>query len=125
MWKFYRQEEADMKVAVVGSRKAQDFDFEKIGGHLPEDCCLLISGGAVGVDSAAEQYANAHGIAFRKILPDYQEHGRIAPLIRDTKIVKEADMVLAFWDYQSKGTSFTISECIRLGVPVRIIGLKD
>ena len=114
-----------LKVAVVGSRGAAGFDIERIGEHLPADCTQIISGGAAGVDYAAERYARRHGIAFRKILPDYLQHGRRAPLIRDTQIVEESELVLAFWDFSSRGTSFTISECLRLGVPVRVIGLND
>jgi hypothetical protein len=114
-----------LKVAVIGSRNAEGFDINRIGEHLPEQCTQIISGGAAGVDSAAELYALEHGIAFRKILPDYGQHGRRAPIVRDTQIVREAELVLAFWDFRSRGTSFTISECIRLGVPVRIIGLTD
>jgi predicted Rossmann-fold nucleotide-binding protein len=99
--------------------------MERIGRYLPEQCTQIISGGAAGVDSAAECYAHEHNIAFRKILPDYEQHGRRAPIVRDTHIVQAADMVLAFWDFHSRGTSFTISECIRLDVPVRIIALND
>ena len=114
-----------MKIAVIGSRGAAGFDIERIGKYLPRDCTQIISGGAPGVDSAAERYARKHGIAFRKILPDYVQHGRRAPLVRDTQIVREAELVLAFWDFSSRGTSFTINECLRLGVPVRVIGLND
>jgi len=114
-----------LKVAVIGSRGATGFDIERIGRHLPAGCTQIISGGAAGVDSAAECYAQKHGIAFRKILPDYVQHGRRAPLIRDTQIVEEAQFVLAFWDFSSRGTSFTINECLRLGVPVRVIGLNE
>ena len=112
-----------MRVAVIGSREAAGFNIERIGEYLPEDCTQIISGGAPGVDSAAESYAKKHGIAFRKILPDYVSHGRRAPLVRDTLIVEESELVLAFWDFSSRGTSFTINECLRLGVPVQIIGL--
>ena len=112
-----------LKVAIIGSRAATGFDTERISEYLPENCTQIISGGAAGIDSAAERYARGHGIAFRKILPDYEQYGRRAPLIRDTQIVEESELVLAFWDFSSRGTSFTISECLRLGVPVRVIGL--
>ncbi|MCL2069023.1 MAG: DUF2493 domain-containing protein [Oscillospiraceae bacterium] len=114
-----------MKVAVIGSRNAENFDMNRIGEYLPEDCTLIISGGAPGVDTAAERYAHEHGIAFHKILPDYDSHGRRAPIVRDTQIVRESQLVLAFWDFRSRGTSFTISECIRLGVPVRVISINN
>ena len=110
-----------MKVAIIGTRDAAGFKSEQITEHLPKECSVIISGGAVGIDTAAEHYAKEHSIPFRKILPDYSMFGKRAPLVRDTQIVKEADLVLAFWDMKSRGTSFTIAECIRLGVAVQII----
>ena len=117
--------EIALVVAIVGSRGAKGFDREKIRQYLPENCTAIISGGAAGVDAQAELFARENAIPFRKILPDYGEFGKNAPLLRDTAIVRQADSVLAFWDFKSRGTSFTIAECIRLGVPVRIIGLDD
>jgi len=113
-----------VKVAIIGTRNATNFNYKKIAEHLPQECSVIISGGAVGVDSAAEEYAQAYNIPFYKILPNYKLYGRNAPLVRDTQIVNEADLVLAFWDMKSRGTSFTIAECIRLGVEVRIIGIN-
>lgn len=114
-----------MRIAVVGSRNATGLTMEKLASHIPPECTQIISGGAAGVDTLAEQYALRSGIDFLKIEPNYAFFGRQAPIVRDTKIVESADKVLAFWDYKSRGTAFTISECIRLQVPVQIISIKD
>ena len=71
--------------------------------------------------ACAEQFAKAHKLNFIKYEPDYKRFGKHAPLIRNRKIVEEADMVLAVWDYHSRGTAGTIARCIELGVPVKIL----
>ena len=106
-----------MKVAVVGSRSLTDTDINKF---IPPDAELIISGGAIGVDTLAEKYADAKGIKKMILYPDYELYGKSAPLIRDNLIVDNADFVVAVWDGISKGTEFTISYAKRRGVPIEI-----
>lgn len=106
-----------MKVAIVGSRSINDVDIKK---HIPPDTTLIISGGAVGVDTLAERYADEHGIKKLILYPDYELYGKSAPLIRDKLIVDHADLVIAFWDGESRGTEFTISYAKRRNVPCEI-----
>ena len=109
-----------MKVAVIGSRSLSP----EIGAYLPDGVTAILSGGAVGVDTAAERYALAHGIPFEKFAPDYSLHGKRAPLVRNTQMVDAADMVVAIWDHQSTGTAFTVRYARRQGKPVRVYILK-
>ena len=106
-----------MKVAVVGSRNLRVAD---LGKYLPEGTTEILSGGAVGVDTSARQYALAHAIPLTEFLPDYRRYGRAAPLKRNISIIESADLVLAFWDGASHGTRFVIENCWRLGVPVKV-----
>ncbi len=106
-----------MKVAVVGSRSILNAEIDRF---IPPDATLIISGGAVGIDSIAEKYADRKGIEKMIIYPDYELYGKSAPLIRDKLIVDNADMVVAVWDGVSKGTEFTISYAKRRGVPIEI-----
>ena len=69
----------------------------------------------------ARQAAQALGIPLKVYRPDYARHGRAAPLMRNDLIVQRAHYVLAFWDGSSRGTAYTIRECIRRHVPVRVI----
>lgn len=112
-----------MKVAVIGSRNAKGFSEAILREKLPVECTKIISGGAIGVDSAAERVAKRLGIFFEKIVPDYDKYGKSAPILRNTDIVKRADLVIAFWDFHSRGTAHAISECIRWRVPVRVYSL--
>ena len=107
-----------MKVAIVGSRSIKAVD---IAAYLPEGVTEIISGGAVGVDTLAAEYATAHGIALTVIRPDYARYGRAATHIRNREIVERADRVLAFWDGVSRGTMSSVNQARRLGRPVEII----
>ena len=111
-----------MKVAIIGSRNIERYDADIILRHLPKDTKTIISGGAAGADTIAERFAREQGLEFIKILPDYQKHGKKAPIIRNLEIVRQADYLLAIWDYKSRGTAHAISCCINEGVPVRVLG---
>ena len=110
-----------MKVAIIGSRTVLKYDADIILRHLPKNTKTIISGGAAGADTLAEAFARQQGLVFIKILPDYQKHGKKAPIIRNLEIVRQADYLLAIWDYKSRGTAHAICCCINQGVPVRIL----
>lgn len=110
-----------MRVGIVGSRNCKNFDASIIEEYLPSNCTEIISGGAVGIDSCAEKIAEKKGIPMRNFLPDYEKFGKRAPLERNLLIVRNSDMLLAFWDCYSRGTAHTINACIKENVPVRII----
>lgn len=106
-----------MKVAIIGSRGITAAEIDK---YIPPDASLIISGGAVGVDTLAERYADKHGIEKLIILPKYDLYGRSAPLIRNKQIVDHADLVIAIWDGASTGTKYTIDYAKRRQVPCEI-----
>lgn len=106
-----------MKVAVIGSRNLTVNNLEK---YLPQGTTEIVSGGARGIDSCAKNYALANGIPLKEFLPNYDEFGRSAPLLRNLEIIDYADIVLAFWDGKSRGTKFVIDKCRAKGKPVNI-----
>lgn len=114
-----------MRVAIVGTRDSNMFHLSEIIRRIPAQTSLIISGGAIGVDTLAEQAAEQLGIGFSEILPDYKKYGRHAPLIRNQDIVDSADLVLAFWDYRSRGTAFVLAYCIEKQVPVQVYGAEE
>lgn len=111
-----------MKVAVIGSRNLQ---VKNLGSYLPKETTEIVSGGARGIDSDARAYANENGIPLKEFLPDYRQYGRGAPLRRNLEIIAYADLVLAFWDGCSRGTSYVIRNCREQGVPVQVFLKKD
>lgn len=110
-----------MKVAIIGSRTAYNLNFDFVSNFLPDECDEIVSGGSGAVDGLAEKIAKSKNLKFKCFLPDYGKYGKMAPLIRNLKIIEYSDMVLAFWNKTSKGTKFVIKESIKKGVPVRTI----
>ena len=112
-----------MKVAVVGSRNFNDRKrlnkvLNKI--HKNENITVIVSGGAKGADILAEKWAVKNNIQTEIYLPDYEKYNRLAPLIRNTDIVNSCDMLLAFWDGESRGTKDSINKAEKFGREIRI-----
>ena len=105
-----------MTVAVIGSRSIR----MRVDAFIPIDADAIVTGGAQGVDRAAEQYARRKGIPCTVLKPDYERFGRRAPLVRDQEIVLQADMVVAIWDGASRGTAFSLKYAEQLGKEVRV-----
>lgn len=112
-----------MKVAVVGSRDTGGLTVEAVLAQIPPETTELVSGGASGVDTLAEEAARRLGLPIRVFRPDYKYGGRLAPLARNRQIVEYADLVLAFWDHRSRGTAHTLNYCVETGKPFRIFEL--
>ena len=106
-----------MRVAVVGSR---ELIVEDLGSFLPEGTTEIVTGGARGVDQCAMDYAKSHGLKLKVFWPDYETHGKTAPLVRNRQIMAYADQALAFWDGVSRGTVHAIRCAKELGKPVRV-----
>ena len=106
-----------MKIAVIGSRGLK---VDNLGKYLPDEVTEIVSGGAKGIDTCAREYANANGIKLMEFLPEYEKYGRSAPLKRNLQIIDYADLVLAFWDGQSRGTKYVIDNCEKRNKKVRV-----
>ena len=113
-----------MKVAVIGSRGFNKYELLKETLSKLE-ITLVVSGGAKGADSLGEQYANENQIPTKIFLPDWKKHGRAAGMLRNTDIINEAEMVVAFWDGESKGTKDSITKAQKQNKKVLIINYKN
>lgn len=106
-----------MRVAVLGSRT---LSVPNLGDYLPEGTTELISGGAKGVDTSARDYALAHHLPLTELRPDYRRYRKGAPLKRTVEIIRQAELVLIFWDGVSHGTRYAIEQCQKLGVAYQL-----
>ena len=111
-----------MKIGVVGSRRVM---VDKLERFIPNDCEKIISGGAVGADKCAAEYAKRRGIELMEILPEYKKYGKAAPIIRNKLIVNESDQIIAFWDGSSKGTKSVIEYCEKINKPCTVVMVSD
>lgn len=107
-----------MKLLIAGSRSITEFD---ISPYIPPDTDLIISGGAGGIDTLAEQYADAHKISKIILRPQYSLYRRAAPIKRNDRMAELCDCALVFWDGKSKGTKHTIDYVQKIGKPIEII----
>lgn len=107
------------RYAVVGSR-----NFEWMGivaafvSKLPKGS-TVISGAASGVDSVAEHRARLEGLEVVSYPADWSQ-GRGAGIVRNARIVADADIIVAFWDGSSPGTLNSIERGRKAGKPVWI-----
>ncbi len=118
-----------MKLAIIGSRTFDDWNLlddtlcRYWGGHGDGSLFIdeIISGGAKGADRLAAQWATEQGVKLTELLPDWDKHGKKAGLMRNEDIVKECDMLLAFWDGVSRGTQNSLGHAKRLKKPTMIV----
>lgn len=96
-------------VAIVGSRDFPDLQIVKDYVLTLPKHAIVVSGGARGVDKAAERAAIMRGLETRIFLPDWEKYGKQAGFIRNNDIIDRADIVAAFWDGDSRGTANSIS----------------
>src|SRR5438876_1013034 len=110
-----------MRLSIVGSRDYPDLDLVKrFVAELPAGT-VVVTGGARGVDRAAEEAAKARGLEVVVLRPNWKL-GKGAGLAGNQKIVAEADEVVAFWDGKSRGTSHAIAAAAKAGRRVRVFG---
>lgn len=107
-----------MKVDIVGSRNLKNIVLE---GYISKEVEEIVSGGAVGVDFCAAEYAKSKGMRLTVFLPEYDRYGRAAPIIRNKKIVDYADKIIVFWNGASKGARSVIEYTKKIGKPLEII----
>lgn len=114
-----------MKLAIIGSRNIPETITVLTINEIIKDMGVthIVSGGARGADSLGEYYAKYYGLEAIIFKPDWSI-GRHAGMLRNTKIIEEAEVILAIWDGASKGTHDSIKKAIKAGKPVMILDSK-
>lgn len=110
-----------MRVAIVGSRNYPALEHvQRFVETLPQET-VVISGGAAGVDQAAENAARGRGMAVEVNRPEYGKYmAKQAPLIRNTEIARQCDEMVVFWDGSSRGSLDAVRKARRAGKRVRV-----
>ncbi len=107
-----------MKLLIAGSRTIKDFNLSEF---VPKETELIISGGASGIDSLAESFADQQRISKLILRPKYDQYGRSSPLKRNEQMVNLADEILVIWDGKSRGAKYTIEYAKKSKKPLTII----
>ncbi len=119
-----------MRLAIVGSRTLHDnVDAAAaiaavIKKHTPT---VVVSGGAVGIDTMAKESALAAGIVVFEILPGVRQwDGPGGYKERNARIVDNCDRLICIYDPDSetRGSGWTADLAEKRGIPVERIGIQ-
>ena len=115
-----------MKIGIIGSRGFNDYELLKgVMNQYIDKVDVVVSGGAVGADKLGERWASENGKSCLVFLPEWNKYGKSAGFKRNQDIVKNSELVLAFWDGTSKGTKSSIDLCEKYGITVKIIKYNE
>ena len=118
------------RVVIGGCRDYNNYNIFKIHvDYLLQNISkqyniVIVSGGASGVDTMAEIYAKDNNYAFELFSADWNKYGRSAGPRRNKEMVEVADFVIAFWDYNSRGTKSLIELTKQYNKPLRIKDIR-
>lgn len=119
-----------MKTIIAGCRTFNDFDFmEKSIDILVNlgkiDITEVVSGKAKGADSLGEKYASLNNIPVKEFPANWDLYGKKAGILRNQEMGNYADILIAFWDGNSRGTKHMIDYMKSLKKQVFIFHFKE
>lgn len=118
-------------LVIVGSRAFRDvFRLRCVCDYLQAAVPGLDqvwSGGAAGADSLGAEWGRSRGLVIREWLPLWSAFGRSAGIVRSAQLLGHCppgSVVACFVPAlltECRGSSFTVSEARRLGLPVFLV----
>lgn len=116
-----------MKIIVAGSRSINDKEMvfkilKRITNRYTD--VELVSGCAKGPDNLAIEFAENNDVIVHKFPADWDKYGKRAGYLRNEDMAKFSDVLVAFWDGESKGTKHMISLAIKYRLKVKIIDIN-
>lgn len=101
-----------MKTIIAGGRQLK-IEYDKIWlvsdavhkSGWKKDITEIVSGGCRGIDLAGEQFADDYKIPVKRFMPEWQNEGKAAGPIRNTKMAEYADALILIWDGRSTGSA--------------------
>jgi hypothetical protein len=92
-----------MRVAIIGSRDYPDrTQLDQAIAPSGYDITAVLCGGARGPDSWGKDWAEQRGIPVVNYPADWGKYGRSAGMVRNAKMIANADAVIALWDGVSR-----------------------
>ena len=120
------------KIIVAGGRTYKNYEF------VAENCRKFIADNNVyypeivtgtdlikdnepyGVDQLSVKFAREHGYEYTIFKAEWSTYGSGAGPIRNGEMAVYGDVLLAFWDGNTRGTKNMIDQAKKRGVPVHI-----
>lgn len=110
-----------MRTIIAGSRSITDpVEVERAVANCGWTPTTIISGGARGVDRMGENYARLNGLSLEIYEAEWGVYGNVAGYIRNAKMAKVADALIAVWDGISKGTGNMIDTARKMDLKVYV-----
>lgn len=105
-------------VIIAGSRGFSDkkFAVDVLDRLFAGEEVMVISGGACGADRIGEDWAKVQGAKVARCLPNYEEYGKGAPLVRNQTMADMANTLVLFWDGKSRGSKDMLTRAYRSGI---------
>lgn len=110
-----------MKIIVAGGRNFDDYKLLCKVLKSFKNISEIVSGGARGADKLGEKYATFNNINVKIFLAEWDKYGKRAGFLRNIQMGQYANVLVAFWDGQSKGTEHMIKTAQKLGLIVHIV----
>ena len=109
-----------MKLIIAGSRtiEVNEHTIQDLISHFDIKPDIVLSGGASGIDSCGERYADLVGAEIELHKAEWDKYGRAAGPRRNEQMAKEADALLLIWDGGSNGSRNMKQNMKHLGKPV-------
>ena len=107
-----------MKIIVAGGRDFTDYQLLKdklkaLIRELETNDIEIVSGCARGADTWGSVFAKLHGHNVTEFPADWNKHGKKAGYLRNKEMAEYADILVAFWDGESKGTKHMIDLALK------------
>ena len=116
------------KIIIAGSRKFHQYDVVEtaVSDYLTQNKIdisdvEIVSGHADGIDDLGERFAKLHNCPIKIFPANWDKYGRAAGPIRNEQMAKYGDILIAFWDFRSKGTASMISLARKHNLQVHIV----
>jgi len=115
------------KVIVAGGRKFNNYNLlkDKLDHYLSQkkenEEIVIISGTANGADKLGERYANEKGYQIIRFPANWDEFGKSAGYIRNTKMANIANACVVFWDGISPGSKHMIDIAKNKNLLLRVV----
>ena len=115
-----------LKIVIAGCRYYNNYNEAKeyidfcIREIKKNNTIVILSGGCRGADAIGERYAIENGYKLERFFADWNKYGKSAGPIRNEQMAIDADYIICFWDFKSKGTKSMIEYAKKYSKPYKI-----